>query len=94
MIDDTIILPVVCVVCIANITAVYSAYIALAYLLKMKRVLLACDQEEMVYDEESPRVEENDPELPNEESPVVLIHDTMIQYPAINLKGRLVGKGL
>ena len=76
MIDDTLLLPVVCLVCIANITAVYSAYIALAYLLKMKRVLLACDQEEMVYDEESPRVEENDPELPNEGSPVVLIHDT------------------
>ena len=75
MIDDTIILPVVCVVCIANITAVYSAYIALAYLLKMKRALLACDQEEMVCDEESPRVEDNDPELPNEESPVVLVQD-------------------
>ena len=75
MIDDTIILPVVCVVCIANITAMYSAYIALAYLLKMKRALLACDQEEMVCDEESPRVEDNDPELPHEESPVVLVQD-------------------
>ena len=76
MIDDTITLPVVCVVCIANVTAVYSAYIALAYLLKTKRALLACDQEEMVCDEESPRVEDNDPELPNEERPVVLIQDT------------------
>ena len=86
MIDDTIILPVVCVVCIANITAVYSAYIALAYLLKMKRVLLACDQEEMVCDEESPRVEENDPELPNEGSPVVLIQDTnqVASFPSVS----------
>ena len=86
MIDDTITLPVVCVVCIANITAVYSAYIALAYLLKMKRVLLACDQEEMFCDEESPRVEDNDPELPNEERPVVLIQDTnqVASFPSVS----------